>query len=60
VAGLTKSLGAELGRHGIRCNGICPGYFMTEMAAASSYMNGQMLMIDGGVSEILSFPMSVV
>jgi gluconate 5-dehydrogenase len=27
---------------------------------ASSYMNGQMLMVDGGVSEILSFPMSVV
>ncbi|SOE65816.1 gluconate 5-dehydrogenase [Burkholderia sp. D7] len=97
VAGLTKSLGAELGRHGIRCNGICPGYFMTDMAEpvtsnpkmkeivrshisvgrwgrpeelggaavflaseASSYMNGQMLMVDGGVSEILSFSMSVV
>ena len=97
VAGLTKSLGAELGRHGIRCNGICPGYFLTDMAEpvtsnpqmkeivrshisvgrwgnpeelggvavflaseASSYMNGQMLMVDGGVSEILSFPMSVV
>ncbi|RKE39153.1 gluconate 5-dehydrogenase [Paraburkholderia sp. BL23I1N1] len=97
MAGLTKSLGAELGRHGIRCNGICPGYFMTDMAEpvtsnaqmkeivrshisvgrwgrpeelggaavflaseASSYMNGQMLMVDGGVSEILSFPMSVV
>jgi gluconate 5-dehydrogenase len=27
---------------------------------ASSYMNGQMLMVDGGVSEILSFSMSVV
>jgi gluconate 5-dehydrogenase len=97
VAGLTKSLGAELGRHGIRCNGICPGYFLTDMAEpvtsnpqmkeivrshisvgrwgnpdelggvavflaseASSYMNGQMLMVDGGVSEILSFSMSVV
>jgi gluconate 5-dehydrogenase len=97
VAGLTKSLGAELGRHGIRCNGICPGYFMTEMAEpvtsnaqmkeivrshisvgrwgrpeelggaavflasdASSYMNGHMLMVDGGISEILSFPISVV
>jgi gluconate 5-dehydrogenase len=97
VAGLTKSLGAELGRHGIRCNGICPGYFLTDMAEpvtsnpqmkeivrshisvgrwgnpeelggaavflaseASSYINGQMLMIDGGVSEILSFSMSVV
>ncbi|TDN59236.1 glucose 1-dehydrogenase [Paraburkholderia sp. BL10I2N1] len=97
VAGLTKALGAELGRHGIRCNCICPGYFMTDMAEpvtsnpqmkeivrshisvgrwgrpeelggaavflaseASSYMNGQMLMVDGGVSEILCFPMSVV
>ncbi|MGF6961449.1 glucose 1-dehydrogenase [Paraburkholderia youngii] len=97
VVGLTKSLGAELGRHGIRCNGICPGYFLTDMAEpvtsnpqmkeivrshisvgrwgnpeelggvavflasqASSYMNGQMLMVDGGVSEILSFSMSVV
>ncbi|PTB18860.1 short-chain dehydrogenase [Trinickia symbiotica] len=97
LAGLTKSLGAELGRHGILCNGICPGYFMTDMAEpvtsnaqmkeivrshvsvgrwgrpdelggaavflaseASSYMNGHMLMIDGGVSEILSFSMSVV
>jgi gluconate 5-dehydrogenase len=97
VAGLTKSLGAELGRHGIRCNGICPGYFLTDMAEpvtsnpqmkeivrshisvgrwghpeelggvavflaseASSYVNGQMLMVDGGVSEILCFPMSVV
>jgi gluconate 5-dehydrogenase len=27
---------------------------------ASSYMNGQMLMVDGGVSEIHSFSMSVV
>ncbi|PMS36732.1 gluconate 5-dehydrogenase [Trinickia symbiotica] len=97
LAGLTKSLGAELGRHGILCNGICPGYFMTDMAEpvtsnpqmkeivrshisvgrwgrpeelggaavflaseASSYMNGHMLMVDGGVSEILSFSMSVV
>lgn len=97
VAGLTKSLAAELGQHGIRCNGICPGYFLTEMAetvtsnpkmmetvrshisvgrwgnpeelggaaiflasAASSYINGHMLMVDGGVADILCFPMSVV
>lgn len=32
VAGLTKSLAGELGRHGITCNGIAPGFFMTEMA----------------------------
>jgi gluconate 5-dehydrogenase len=97
VAGLTKSLAAELGQHGIRCNGICPGYFLTEMAEtvtnnpkmmetvrshisvgrwgnpeelggaaiflaaeASSYINGHMLMVDGGVADILCYPMSVV
>lgn len=97
VAGLTKSLAAELGQHGIRCNGICPGYFLTDMAEtvttnprmmetvrshisvgrwgnpeelggaaiflaseASSYVNGHMLMVDGGVADILCFPMSVV
>ena len=33
LAGLTKSLAGELGRHGITCNGIAPGFFQTEMAA---------------------------
>jgi gluconate 5-dehydrogenase len=33
LAGLTKSLAAELGRHGVTCNGIAPGFFQTEMAA---------------------------
>lgn len=31
LAGLTKSVAAELGRYGITCNGIEPGYFMTDM-----------------------------
>lgn len=32
VIGLTKSLAAELGPQGVRCNAICPGYFLTDMA----------------------------
>ena len=33
LAGLTKSLAGELGRHGVTCNGIAPGFFETDMAA---------------------------
>ena len=33
LAGLTKSLAGELGRHNITCHGIAPGFFETEMAA---------------------------
>jgi gluconate 5-dehydrogenase len=33
VAGLTKSIAGELGRHGITCNAISPGFFDTDMAA---------------------------
>ena len=32
VVGLTKALAVKLGSKGIRCNGIAPGYFATEMA----------------------------
>jgi gluconate 5-dehydrogenase len=32
IAGLTKSLAGELGRHGVTCNAIAPGFFLTEMA----------------------------
>lgn len=32
VAGLTKSLAGELGRHGVTCNAIAPGFFLTDMA----------------------------
>ena len=34
VVGLTKALAVELGPQGIRCNGIAPGFFATEMNTA--------------------------
>ena len=33
LIGLTRSLASELGQHGITCNGICPGYFETELTS---------------------------
>jgi len=32
LAGLTKSIAGEVGRHGVTCNAIAPGFFLTEMA----------------------------
>jgi gluconate 5-dehydrogenase len=34
LAGLARSLAAELGEFGITCNSICPGYFETELNVA--------------------------
>jgi gluconate 5-dehydrogenase len=36
VAGLTKSLAGELGRHGVTCNAIAPGFFLTDMAGPAT------------------------
>jgi gluconate 5-dehydrogenase len=87
LAGLARSLAAELGEHGITCNAISPGWFETEFTApllkdeafvarinsrvplrrwgkpddlvgaaillasdAASYITGQQIVVDGGLS----------
>jgi gluconate 5-dehydrogenase len=96
LLGLTKSIAGEVGRYGVTCNAIAPGFFLTEMAepvrrdparmqiftnaiamarwgdpaelagpavflasAASSYVNGHTLHVDGGVAEVLSLPVAI-
>lgn len=39
LVGLTRSLSCELGEHGITCNGICPGYFETDLT--ESYLQSE-------------------
>ncbi len=36
ITGLTKTIAAEFGPDGIRCNAVCPGYIATDMHAASN------------------------
>lgn len=92
IIGLTRALGAELGRENITVNCVAPGYFLTEINAslqsrpgymdaingvtpmerwgkpeeivgamiflaseASSFVNGQVLHVDGGVSSSFKF-----
>lgn len=32
--GLVRSIARDFGRQGVRCNAVCPGWVMTEMADA--------------------------
>lgn len=36
VVGLTKTIAAEFGSAGVRCNAVCPGYVMTDMHAGAN------------------------
>ncbi|MEM7345086.1 MAG: SDR family oxidoreductase [Chloroflexota bacterium] len=36
LIGLTKTVAAEFGEFGIRCNAVCPGFIMTDMHAAAN------------------------
>ncbi|MBP0440346.1 SDR family NAD(P)-dependent oxidoreductase [Tianweitania sediminis] len=93
LAGMTRSLAAELGPKGITVNMMAPGYFLTEInteilarpgyergvsariplgrwgdpeeaggvvafmvSKASGYMNGHVLMVDGGLTETFVLP----
>lgn len=36
LIGMTKTIAAEFGAYGIRCNAVCPGFIMTDMHAAAN------------------------
>ena len=47
IAGLTKSLAAELGPHNVTCNCVLPGYFTTEINQSLTARPGYVEMVAG-------------
>ncbi len=46
IAGLTKALCDELGKHNIQCNGIAPGFFITKVTEQSRKLPGRVEWIE--------------
>ncbi len=50
LVGLTKSIAGELGRHGVTCNAIAPGLFLTDMAKPVTRDAARMRVYTGAIA----------